>query len=123
MKSMRLRDAASDLPPVANLHKHTDLGADVVCFSGGKAIRGPQGTGILCGRRDLIASAALQQLDMDVRPETWILCELAERLLPDSPVPFEALRAHANIREAIAASVPGSVTSTPSSRTIYPESG
>ena len=33
--------------------------------------RGPQGTGILCGRKDLIAAAALQQLDMDVRPETW----------------------------------------------------
>ncbi len=43
----------------------------------------------------------------EVRPETWILCELAQRLLPDSPVPFEALRAHANIREAIAAAVPG----------------
>ncbi len=43
----------------------------------------------------------------DVRPETWILCELAERLLPGSPVPFEKLRAHSSIREAIAATVPG----------------
>ena len=42
-----------------------------MAFSGGKAIRGPQSTGILCGRRNLIASAALQMLDMDVAPETW----------------------------------------------------
>lgn len=43
-------DAASDLPPVANLHRHTDLGADVVCFSGGKAIRGPNNTGLMLGK-------------------------------------------------------------------------
>ena len=66
-----LVDAAAQLPPVDNLRRFTAEGADLVAFSGGKAIRGPQGTGILCGRRDLIASAALQQLDLDVRPETW----------------------------------------------------
>ncbi len=43
-------DAASDLPPVANLHKYTDLGASVVCFSGGKAIRGPNNTGLMLGK-------------------------------------------------------------------------
>ena len=52
---------------------------DLVAFSGGKAIRGPQSTGILCGRRHLIAAAALQQLDMDVTPETW---EPPELLIP-----------------------------------------
>lgn len=64
-------DAAAQLPPVANLRRFIDAGADLVAFSGGKALRGPQGTGILCGRKDLIAAAALQQLDMDARPETW----------------------------------------------------
>jgi molybdopterin-dependent oxidoreductase alpha subunit len=43
----------------------------------------------------------------NVRPETWILCELAQRLVPDSPVPFAAFRSHRSIREAIAATVPG----------------
>ena len=66
-----LVDAAAQLPPVENLRRFVANGADLVAYSGGKAIRGPQGTGILCGRRDLVASAALQQLDMDVRPETW----------------------------------------------------
>ena len=66
-----LVDAAAQLPPAENLRRFVASGADLVVFSGGKAIRGPQGTGILCGRRALIASAALQQLDLDVRPETW----------------------------------------------------
>jgi L-seryl-tRNA(Ser) seleniumtransferase len=64
-------DAAAALPPRENLRRFVAEGADLVAFSGGKAIRGPQSTGILCGRRDLIAAAALQQLDMDVATETW----------------------------------------------------
>jgi L-seryl-tRNA(Ser) seleniumtransferase len=64
-------DAAAELPPATNLRKFVSLGADAVVFSGGKAIRGPQSSGILCGKRDLIAGAALQMLDMDVSFETW----------------------------------------------------
>ncbi len=52
-------DAASMLPPRENLFKHLRLGADLVSFSGGKGIRGPQSTGILAGRKDLIRAAAL----------------------------------------------------------------
>jgi L-seryl-tRNA(Ser) seleniumtransferase len=52
-------DAASMLPPRENLTKFLRLGADLVSFSGGKGIRGPQSTGILAGRRDLVRAAAL----------------------------------------------------------------
>ena len=51
-------DAASFVPPRANLRRFIAEGADMVVYSGGKAIRGPQGTGILCGREDLIEAAA-----------------------------------------------------------------
>lgn len=66
-----LVDAAGELPPRENLKRLISTGADLVAFSGGKGIRGPQSTGILCGRRDLIASAALQMLDMDDHPQLW----------------------------------------------------
>jgi D-glucosaminate-6-phosphate ammonia-lyase len=66
-----LVDAAAQLPPVANLRAYLDQGADLVAFSGGKAVGGPQASGILCGRSDLVGSALLQMLDLDVRPEVW----------------------------------------------------
>jgi L-seryl-tRNA(Ser) seleniumtransferase len=66
-----LVDAAAELPPRANLKALAATGADLVVFSGGKGIRGPQATGILCGRRELVASAALQMLDMDDHFELW----------------------------------------------------
>jgi uncharacterized pyridoxal phosphate-dependent enzyme len=52
-------DMAADVPPVENLWKYNDMGFDLVCISGGKAICGPQSTGILMGKRDLIAAARL----------------------------------------------------------------
>jgi L-seryl-tRNA(Ser) seleniumtransferase len=53
-------DAASMLPPRANLYRYLRAGADMVVYSGGKGVRGPQGTGILVGRADLIEAAAAQ---------------------------------------------------------------
>jgi D-glucosaminate-6-phosphate ammonia-lyase len=64
-------DAAASLPPVQNLRRFISHGADIVVYSGGKALRGPQVSGIIAGRRDLIESIALQQQDMDVMAETW----------------------------------------------------
>jgi L-seryl-tRNA(Ser) seleniumtransferase len=66
-----LVDAAAQLPPVSNLRRFIDEGADLVAFSGGKAVLGPQGSGVLCGRRDLIAAAALNNLDHDILWEQW----------------------------------------------------
>lgn len=51
-------DAASTLPPVSHLTRWIEWGADLVIYSGGKGIRGPQDSGLLAGRRDLIAAAA-----------------------------------------------------------------
>ena len=64
-------DAAAQLPPQANLQHFIAAGADLVAFSGGKAINGPQATGILCGRRDLVMAAALQHLDFDILWDQW----------------------------------------------------
>lgn len=52
-------DCAADVPPVENLYKFTKLGFDLVAFSGGKGIRGPQSAGLLLGRRKLIEAARL----------------------------------------------------------------
>jgi L-seryl-tRNA(Ser) seleniumtransferase len=51
-------DAAAELPPVRNLRAFFDDGADLVVFSGGKELRGPQSSGIILGRPDLIAACA-----------------------------------------------------------------
>lgn len=78
-----IMDAAAAVPPLENLRRFIDMGANLVAYSGGKAIRGPQNTGILCGRRDLIASAALQHLDMAGFSHMWFP--------PSSLIPKEEL--------------------------------
>jgi L-seryl-tRNA(Ser) seleniumtransferase len=52
-------DAAAEVPPVENLWRFVKEGADLVAFSGGKAIRGPQSTGFVLGRQDLVEACRL----------------------------------------------------------------
>lgn len=54
-----MNDAAADTPPVSHLWDYTNMGYDLVTFSGGKAMRGPQCAGLLIGREDLVHFALL----------------------------------------------------------------
>jgi L-seryl-tRNA(Ser) seleniumtransferase len=52
-------DCSADVPPVGNLTKYLKMGYDLVTYSGGKGICGPQSAGVLAGRKDLIEAARL----------------------------------------------------------------
>ncbi len=60
-----MNDAAADMPPISNLWNYTKMGFDLVTFSGGKGIRGPQNAGLLLGRKDLIVAAANNNNSID----------------------------------------------------------
>jgi L-seryl-tRNA(Ser) seleniumtransferase len=60
-----LNDAAADVPPISNLWNYTDMGFDLVAFSGGKGMRGPQNTGLLLGRRELVLAASRNNSPFD----------------------------------------------------------
>ena len=66
-------DAALSLPPVSNLKNPIAAGADLVALSGGKHLGGPQASGLLFGRSDLVRSAWLQMVDMHIHAVTWSL--------------------------------------------------
>ncbi len=52
-------DCAADVPPVSNLFRFTEMGFDMVGFSGGKGLRGPQSAGLLLGKRKYIEAARM----------------------------------------------------------------
>jgi L-seryl-tRNA(Ser) seleniumtransferase len=63
--------ALEPTPPILD-SRWVASGVDLIAFSGGKRLGGPQASGALCGRRHLIEPAMLHMLDMDVRVETWV---------------------------------------------------
>jgi D-glucosaminate-6-phosphate ammonia-lyase len=78
-------DAAGRLDQPRHLKEYIAQKADLTCFSGGKHIRGPQASGFVCGRADLISAIAWQHLDMDVTREVWTA---PRTLLPVEDMPF-----------------------------------
>jgi L-seryl-tRNA(Ser) seleniumtransferase len=112
-----LNDAAADVPPVENLWKYTEMGFDLVAFSGGKGIRGPQSAGLLLGRKDLIAAARLNAAPngnaigrgMKVNKEEMIgmLVALELYLAKDHAAERRTFNARAETIRAAAAAVPG----------------
>ncbi len=58
-------DAAAEVPPRSNLSKFHKLGADMVAFSGGKGIGGPQSSGLLAGKADLMEAVVMNSLNLD----------------------------------------------------------
>jgi D-glucosaminate-6-phosphate ammonia-lyase len=94
-------DASYTLPPRSNLQYWAAAGADVVCYSGGKAIRGPTDTGILCGREDLVTLAAIQMnphhgigrgLKVDKTQIIGLLTALKLFIAQDDEVEFKFLK-------------------------------
>jgi D-glucosaminate-6-phosphate ammonia-lyase len=97
-------DASYTLPPRSNLQYWAAAGADLVCYSGGKAIRGPTDTGILCGREDLVNLAAIQMsphhgigrgLKVDKTQIIGLLTALELFIAQDDEVEFQLLQNNA----------------------------
>src|SRR5262245_2477410 len=112
-----LNDAAADVPPVDNLWKYTTMGFDLVAFSGGKGLRGPQSAGLLLGRKDLIAAARLNAppngntvgRGMKVNKEEMVgmLAALELYLAKDHAAEQREFEARAETIRSSAAAVPG----------------
>jgi L-seryl-tRNA(Ser) seleniumtransferase len=110
-----MNDCAADVPPVENFWKYTAMGFDLVAFSGGKGIRGPQSAGLLLGRKDLIAAARLNAppnasigRGLKVNKEEMLGMLVAlESFLKRSDGEGKVFQARAEVVRKAAASVPG----------------
>jgi uncharacterized pyridoxal phosphate-dependent enzyme len=112
-----MNDAAADVPPVENLWKYTKMGFDLVAFSGGKGLRGPQSAGLLLGRKDLIAAARLNAppngntigrgLKVNKEEMLGILAALERYLANDHVAERREFEARAEVIRAGVAALPG----------------
>ncbi len=113
-------DAAAELPPKSNLWTIAQRGADLVIFSGGKDLRGPQSSGLMVGKRDLIEAAALQTAPYEysvARPmkaskETilGLVAAVDEYLKEDETGRFQQWNLVCDQIETMLADIPGLVT-------------
>jgi uncharacterized pyridoxal phosphate-dependent enzyme len=111
-----LVDAAAELPPVTNLSDYSKLGVDLVAFSGGKGLRGPQNAGLLLGRKDLVEMAAKFQSpysgigrDLKVSKETMIgMVAAVERYMKvDHEAEWNSWKAQVDYMKSVVDKVPG----------------
>jgi L-seryl-tRNA(Ser) seleniumtransferase len=112
-----LNDAAADVPPADNLWKYTKMGFDLVAFSGGKGLRGPQSAGLLLGRKDLIAAARLNAppngntigrgLKVNKEEMLGMLAALELYLAKDHGAENRDFEARADVIRSAVATVPG----------------
>lgn len=110
-------DCAASVPPEENLWKYTKMGFDLVTFSGGKGLRGPQSAGVLLGRKDLIEAARLQApphgntigRGMKVNKEEILgmMVALEEYLKTDHAAELRELEERVELISNAARSVPG----------------
>jgi len=115
-----LNDAAADVPPVENLTRYIRMGFDLVAFSGGKGIRGPQSAGLLLGRRDLIHAARLNTAPNSdtlgrgckVNKEEMVamLVALEKYLKHDHPADWKEWERRVKLMADVLAPVPGVTT-------------
>jgi L-seryl-tRNA(Ser) seleniumtransferase len=109
-------DAAAELPPNENLSGYTKQGVDLVAFSGGKGLRGPQNAGLLVGRKDLVDAAALYQSpysgigrDLKIAKETMIgMLAAVERYMKlDHAAEWNAWKAQVDHVKSVVGTVTG----------------
>ncbi|MSV29974.1 MAG: aminotransferase class V-fold PLP-dependent enzyme [Bryobacterales bacterium] len=111
-----LIDAAAELPPFENLSGYTKMGADLVAFSGGKGLRGPQNAGLLLGRKDLIEFAETFQSpysgigrDLKISKETYIgmLAAIERYVKVDHRAEWNSWKAQIDYMKSVIGKIPG----------------
>ena len=113
-------DAATTVPPVSNIRRTVEMGFDLVCYSGGKGLRGPYSAGLLLGREDLVRHARANGApnhraygrSMKVAPEEYLgmMVAVEKSLQFDEAADFERQLALIEQMDASLSSLEGVIT-------------